>query len=80
MLTCELNLGPLLGFPVEQVDLVEPLFVFASSSEEHESVIDMIIVECAVGAMRWHLASSFDFPPFHLVRIENPQVVHVNGI
>ena len=74
------NLDPLFGLPVEQADCVEPLLVGASSAEEDQSIVVLIVVHGAVGAQRWDVAGGLHFIPLHGDGVEAPEVVHVAGV
>jgi hypothetical protein len=57
------DLNPLLGAPIENIDGVESLFVGSSSSEDDDLVVQGIVVHGAVGAVGGLVAGGLDFLP-----------------
>lgn len=75
-----IDLHPLLGLPIEDVDCIESLFVCSTPSEEDESIVVFIIVHGAVGSMRGDISGRGDLVPLHGDSVEAPDVVHIVGV
>lgn len=75
-----IDLDPLLGLPVEDVDGVKPLLVGPTSSEKDEPVVVLIVVHGAVRTMRGDVSGCGDFVPLHGDGVEGPEIIHVIGI
>jgi len=75
-----IDLDPLLGGPVEDVDGIKSLFVGSSSSEYYDLVAMRVVVHGAVGAVGGFVAGGLHFFPAEGVGVVGPEVIHVVGI
>lgn len=74
------NFGPFLGFPVEEIQGIEPFFVESAASEQDDLSMNLIVVYGAVGPRRGYLTGSLMFGPGHGAGVERPDVVHIIGV
>lgn len=72
--------GPLLSFPVQQVNRVESLFIRGASTIKHDSVILFIVAHRAIWAMRRNVSGGLYFGPIHGQSVIWPYIIHVCGI
>ena len=73
-------LSPYFGFPVEDTDSIESLFIGSSSTEDDDLVSGRVIVDGAVRTKRRSLSSGDDLLPGLLSGMISPEVVHVVGV
>jgi hypothetical protein len=73
-------LGPLLSFPVQQVNRVESLFIRGASTIKHDTVILFIVAHRAIWPMRRNITGGLYFGPIHGQSVVRPYVIHVCGI
>ena len=71
---------PFLAFPIKDVDWVVPDLIGPASSKYDDSIILLIVVESAIRARWWCMASSLDLVPFHSDCIERPNIIHICGV
>ena len=66
------------GFPVEGMDGIESVPIGAASPKQNDLIIVLIIGEGGVGSAGGHLPCGVDFPPFHLMNVEDPDIIHID--
>lgn len=72
-----IDLDPLFGVPIEDIDGIEALLVGSSSSEDDDVIVLRVIVHGAIGSLGRFISSSMYFFPLHSYRVVGPKVIHV---
>ena len=74
-----LDLYPLLGFPVENVDGVKPFLIGSATPEDDHSIVLGVVAHSAVRSLGGNISGCLDFCPLHGGGVERPDIVHVYG-
>ena len=72
-----IDLDPLFGVPIEDIDGIKALLVGSSPSEDDDMIVLRIIVHGAIGSLGRFISSSMYFFPLHSYRVVGPKVIHV---
>ena len=65
-----MNLDPLLGNPIEDVDGIEALLIWASPSKNNDPVIFRIIAHSAIRTLGRDVSTRLDLCPLHCRRVK----------